>query len=517
MEPGAQVDRARRRVITGSDTLWLALLVGVALWLRVPGLTDLGLYRDDAWPALAVEAELSEALRMGVTTPGFELFLRGWLSISRATTWAQLPALAASILTIVGVYVVARRLGCARVAASAAGGVLVLSPMSILFATRVKPYQLDAFNTVVIIAAALILARRPSSPGRWAALVVVSAGSAVFSASTLAVSVGAVVWCGVVSVLRNEPGARLLGIAVPVAFLAVVGVYATIVLGNVPPSLHASWSGNFVSVSSPVELVRTTSEVVGSFAVGFFPTGTAIGALLLVVATLGGFWYRPGVAALAIAPVVVAFVLALAQRAPFGGGRIDIYLYPCVALLVAMAAQRILETGLVPNRLAGAATAVGIVAFAGTYGLEFVRAHPYPAADMGPLTAAVEARRQPGDAIVVGPFSRFPFAFYGAVDPEIVLSSRYAPGFTVRSSDPDVLIMPAEFFEDGYQEELALRFAEGRRRVWYLATDTPESDTPADVQRHEYAPELHLIADGFRIADRIDAHGVHADLLVREG
>lgn len=515
MEGGAEVDRAQRRLLTLSDLPGVMLLVGVALWLRTPGLTRFELYRDDAWPALAVETGLSEAMRMGVTTPGFQLFLSAWLSVSRATPWAQAPALMASILAIVGVYVVARRVGCDRVAAAAAGGVLVLSPLNILFATRVKPYQFDALSAVILVAAALFVADRPPSPRRWLALVILSVTSAVFSASTLAVSVSAMAWCGVVSLRSNERMARLLGVAVPISFLVLVGAYAAFVLGNVPPSLQASWSENYLSTSTAGELVRTTSEVIGSFAAGVFPTTRMVGGLLLVVVTLAALWYRPRVAALMVSPVLAALGLALVHRAPFGGGRIDIYLYPCIALLVAMAVQRILDWRLLPNRLAGAALAVGIVAFAGTSGLEFVRANPYPATDMGSLTAAVRARMEPGDAIVVGPFSRYPFALYGAADPEIVLSTRYAPGFTVRSGDPDVLIMPAEFFEDGYDEGLAVRFAQGRTRVWYLATDTPESDTPPDVQSYEYGPELRLLADGFEIVDRIDAHGVHADLLVR--
>ncbi len=159
----------------------------VALWLRVPGLTTLGLYRDDAWPALATEAGLFDALRMGVTTPGFELFLRFWLSFSRTTPWAQIPALTAAVLTIAGVYVLARRLDCGRVAAAVAGGLLTLSPVNVLYATRVKPYQFDALSAVAIIAAAVAVVDRPSSRRRWAVLLVVSVVSAVFSASTLAV------------------------------------------------------------------------------------------------------------------------------------------------------------------------------------------------------------------------------------------------------------------------------------------------------------------------------------------
>lgn len=493
----------------------MALLVLVALWLRAPGLSTLGLYRDDAWPALATETGLADALRMGVTTPGFELFLRSWLGVSRATPWAQAPSVAAGILTVVGVYALARRVGGGRTAALAAGGLLTLSPVGIIYATRVKPYQFDALSTVALVAAALAVSDRPSSPRRWGVLLALAVASGVFSASTLAVSVTAVAWCAVISVRRGGPAARVLGTALPLGFLGLVAVYATAVLGSVPPSLQASWAENFISASSPGELVRTTAHVVDGFAGGLFPGGEVAGPFVLFGLAVGALWYRPAVAALVLAPILAALGLALLQRAPFGGGRIDIYLYPCVALLAAMAVQKLVDSGPVPDRLAQPAMATGIVILAATTGLHHVRANPYPAADMGPLTAAVRSRLGPADAVVVGPFSRYPFALYDSADVDVVFSSRYAPGFTVRSQDPDVLIMPAEYFEDGYDEGLAVRFAEGRTRVWYVATDTPESDTPPDVQAYEYRPEQLLVADGFRIVDRIDAHGVHADLLVR--
>ncbi|MGI9120111.1 MAG: hypothetical protein ACR2G7_08340, partial [Acidimicrobiales bacterium] len=119
------------------DLAGMSFLCLVAVLLRAPGLSDHGLYRDDAWPALATEVGLGRAMRIGITTPGFEAFLRAWVSLSRAGWWAQVPALVASTLTVLAVYVLVRRIGCGRIAALAAGGVLALSPVSVLYATRV--------------------------------------------------------------------------------------------------------------------------------------------------------------------------------------------------------------------------------------------------------------------------------------------------------------------------------------------------------------------------------------------
>jgi hypothetical protein len=93
-------------------------------------------------------------------------------------------------------------------------------------------------------------------------------------------------------------------------------------------------------------------------------------------------------------------------------------------------------------------------------------------------------------------------------------SQDYATGFTVDSTDPDVFIMPAEYYESGYTPDVILDYAKGRRRVWYVATDTPIFDTPASVQRNEQVPEQRLLDAGFHVADRLEAHGAHADLLV---
>lgn len=67
----------------------------------------------------------------------------------------------------------------------------------------------------------------------------------------------------------------------------------------------------------------------------------------------------------------------------------------------------------------------------------------------------------------------------------MILSFRYSPGFTLASPDPDVLILPAEFYETGYEPGAAAGFAHNRDRVWYLATDTPVTDTDPEVQARD--------------------------------
>ena len=98
-----------------------------------------------------------------------------------------------------------------------------------------------------------------------------------------------------------------------------------------------------------------------------------------------------------------------------------------------------------------------------------------------------------------------------------MFSRQYATGFTIASDDPDVLVLPADGFEGGFDPGQAVTFAQGRQRVWYLVTDTPASDTPAAVQAVEVMGEQQLVDAGFRKVQRIDVFGGHADLLQRHG
>ena len=219
-----------------ADVAAMSFLVVLALAVRLPALSTTGLYRDDAWPMLAVRTDLARAMRIGVTIPGFELFLRAWGSASTSTVWAQAPALLASVTAVVLVYGLARRLGCHSSAAMVAGGILALAPMAVLFATRVKPYAIDAVSCLLLLALAIRLAADVSGR-RWAALAAVAVAAPLVSASVLPVALTAVAWAAWRT--WRAPDAtqqgRVLAFAVPAGYAAMVAAYSAVVLGNVPP------------------------------------------------------------------------------------------------------------------------------------------------------------------------------------------------------------------------------------------------------------------------------------------
>ncbi len=506
------------------DAVALGLLAVVAVGLRAPLLSSHGLYRDDAWPALATRSGLSQSLRIGVTAPGFEMFLRLWVGLSHATVWAQVPALVASVTAVVGVYLVARRIGCRPPAALVAGAVLALSPVSVLYATRLKQYSVETALAVGIVALALWAAREPSAL-RWAALVAAAAAAGAFSVPLVSVGGLALAWVGwrrwaIARAADDGGGAPVVRTLVGLgAFAVFAAIEALVVLGSVPPSLRRLWTINYVDLSGPGPALISTIRILDAFMAGLVYRHGPTGALMLGAVVVGALAFRRDVGLLVLGPLAAGVALAAAHRAPLGGGRVDEYLYPGVALASAMAVQKVLDLpGLrsIPPMATGAALGCAVVVFAMTAGRAQVRLNPYPGDDMAALQGRLSSQAEPGDGVVVSPFSRYPWALYSRLRPRVVLTRGLPTNVLVISKDPDVLIMPREYVEDGYDASVAVRFAVDRPRVWYVATDTPATDTPLAGQAHERDAEDLLIADGYSVTRSISSFGAHADLLVKE-
>jgi hypothetical protein len=355
----------------------------------------------------------------------------------------------------------------------------------------------------------------PSSGRRWVTLLLVSVAAVIFSASALPVSLVAVAFAVLTDVRRRRGYWR--AAVVSTCYAAFALVWSRVVLGAVPQPLHDSWDSHYIHLSSPGRALADTWFVLDELAAGIFYRHGPTGPLLLLGLAAIVLAFHRDIALLLLGPLGIALVLAALERVPLGGGRIDQYLYPGVALATGLAADRLLRIvpGVGPRLpVINAAVLAAIVAFAATTGAHHTRGRPYPSADVHALDVAIRMHRNPGDAIVVGSYSRYAYAFYASTPPEFVFSRGYSTGFTVRSTEPDVFILPAEYYEAGYDADAVVRFAAGRQRVWYIATDSPTFDTPPDIQRYEYLPEARLLEAGFRVTDRIDAYGAHAHLLV---
>ena len=303
------------------DAVVLAVLTVVAVSVRLPGLTSHGLYRDDAWPALATKTGWLHSMRIGVTVPGFEILVRSWFGLTGSTPWVQVPVLAASVASVVVAYLLARRLRCGRSAAAVAAGVLALSPISVLYATRLKQYAFDALGTLLLVAAALAVARRPESRPRWLLLLLLAGGGSWFSASLLPIGVTALACC--VVQCWKATGVRRIALAVSATFALFSGVYAAVVLRSVPRPLADTWQENYIQVGSLGEFVESTVHVLDAFAAGIFYRHGPTGPILLLLIAAGAVWYRRSTGVLLLTPILLELLAALLQRAPLGGGRID--------------------------------------------------------------------------------------------------------------------------------------------------------------------------------------------------
>lgn len=515
-ERGAVPSLRYRRVVDAApprlDRVWvrtsvLAAIVAFGAWTRASGFTRGSLWFDDAWTALVAHVPLSTATRMVTTAPGYTIGLRTWLRLGPdATWWAQLPAFVAGLAGIVAVYALLRYFTTWWPLPYVGALVLAVSPVAVAYSTRVKQFGLD------LLCACLLLWlyerwRRAPRLAAAVALAVACAASLLVSATTLAVAVS-VSGVAVVAALCERSRARD-ALVVAATTLGTVLVSYVLWLRHLEPSLHYGWTkrGYLLSTTSAHRIVFSL-EAMGT---GFFhwmlgvPTdrralSSAVTPVGLVLALLAGAvlvavtvppivsWFRsrgrvPGPLATSSCAVVLAVLLALGGRSPFGGGRTDEVLYPSVLLLaaglvtslVAGRPARVLRRGLVV--LAVVACVLAVVGIRN-------RA-VYPTTQLRPLAAAIDAHLEPGDVIVVDPWLTFTWAD-DQLSPTTVSFARtvtaWSNGYHVVSLDPNVVISQNAFLPDASYRSLP-RTA---KRLWYVAvTLGRQSSIPGHPNRLE--------------------------------
>jgi hypothetical protein len=163
---------------------------------------------------------------------------------------------------------------------------------------------------------------------------------------------------------------------------------------------------------------------------------------------------------------VLAVALAAADIAPIGTGRTDIYLYPTLLIVVAVAFDIVAR--LLPRPLRAISFAVVLIAVA----LAPLRLPlpEYVQQDIRPLVEELEAQRRPGDATLVYSFGSFAFALYTSSPVDLVPSSDYATGWAIEVRDPDVVVLPPHRLDPAEYEPVVTEAIEGRDRVWLIAS-----------------------------------------------
>ncbi len=502
--------------------LTLAALVVVAAFggaLRGGGLTSQGLWRDDAWVALSGHVGIGEAWQMWATAPGTYLVDRTVLVLgSGSTIWAQMPAFVAGIAAIPATYALARCFRLSRLAGVLMATGIALAPLCIIYSTRVKEYEVDILLSCATLAVGEV-ARRTPGARQLATLAVVSVVAFACSA-TVAVVIAGVWLAQAVATWRG----RRRGWPRPVVVAAVAAVcgcaaVALIFYDEISPSLARFWAAGFVSHQSIGSFVSSLGWIVWHLLADAVGLG-ALSAPLRVV--LLGLWLAIAVVGLRanrsmLAPalaLVLAVLASVARVQPLGTGRTDQYLYPAVLLLTAAGITRIAaaiarDIGRRPRREVRAIAATSLVVGVLVLGLWTAHAWSvrptYPGVDVTALAAQIDRHEQAGDHIFVSELARYPWALAEDPHPDVRFGSTWAAGFTVVSTQPDVFIVPSEYYEGDSHPKAWAAAVERDHRLWFVWSP-PLSLSPSYQA---------LLADGWRRRTTLHATGVSATLLVR--
>jgi hypothetical protein len=435
-----------------------ALIVGGAL-LRTPGLAPPSLWRDDTWVALVHKASPAEAIRMGLTSPGFSAIMRAWFGlVGFSELRAQLPAFLAGIAAPVALYFLARRIGLRRITALLAAVLLATAQPFVDVSVRVKQYSYEALAGVVLMWLAWEVVTRPESPRRWYAL---AAGSVVLTTISTAVSplvagalAAAVLAAAAKGVLRRRHVAIALG---AVAAFALIWWLVVVHPASSNRVLRIFYDGAYIKASPGHPTWYSAYTRVGDVFTHFLPFGTKpVGPVMVLAieAAIVLLVRRRILAVLVLTPLAIAIVLAWLRVAPLGSGsvalvtgsRTDVYLYSALALLLAAGVEQTVS-------LLSRGAAPVVAAFAVVVLVASATSTKYPAEDTKPLVQQLERLARPSDAIVVHSDSRLPFALYTTWPTEIVFTHRDPIGFTVSVRRRYLDVQGGGSGEDGHSDE----------------------------------------------------------------
>jgi hypothetical protein len=447
-------------------------LTALAAALRVDALRPSSLWIDDAWAALVVKAHsIDDVFLVGVTAPAFAVLLKGWLAVAGFSELnAQLLPFVAGVAAVPGVYLVARWRGVGWLGALAGALVLAASVVHMTYSTRVKQYTLDCLVALVVLAVALWLVEDVERRRRWWVFTAACIGGIALSSPAIVLAVS----CSTVALVALARRQRTLRAAAPVTLVGLfAGLWWLLLLRpRVNDALRDYWSGYFVphdeGVGRAIFIAARDAKDVFAGAVPPNFTAATLAALAVPVAVVVLLACRRyAIAALlVVAPVGVALSLAVAQAVPLGTGRTDMYLYPGLALAIAMAVDLARQRWARPTVVAVATILVVQV-------VVFEPGPEYPSRDLKPLVAELERRTHPDDSVLVRPdddfavglYTRWPIRFVRATDPPT--------GFAVEIAHDGIhapLILPVGTGDHTETWRAAIaKCLERSSRVWLIA------------------------------------------------
>jgi 4-amino-4-deoxy-L-arabinose transferase-like glycosyltransferase len=361
--------------------------------------------------------------------------LKGWVAaFGFSELTAQLLPFLFGIAAAPFLYSVVRWRGVCRLAGAAGAFVLLTSSIHITYSARVKQYTLDAICVLVLLAVLWWLLEDVRDRRRWWWLALTAVGAIALSSPAAAVA-GCGVAVALVARLRDDRH----GLRDALGPVALVGLFSGawwwfVLRPRVNSTLREGFQAQFLGVDEGLgQAARDLARAAATVSRGAveLPGWTEVFVVLAAAVIVLSRQTRVGF--LLLTPFALAAVLAALAAAPLGTGRTDIYLYPLLAALVAVAVH---ETLKLARRLT-TLTVLGL----GVASLVGFSPANYPQEVVRPLVDEVEASAASRDAVLVYPKTRYPFALYTTWPVNLVESSRFQTGFTVRVRRRNVFVL----------------------------------------------------------------------------
>ena len=419
------------------------------------------MWLDDSWAAVGYKAQgLQELWRTVFTSPLFSLATAFWLkTFGFSELRAQLLAFVPGIVAPAVLYLETRAMRLGRPAAIVAAAAILFAPLHMEYSTHVKQYTMEALLSAAILAVGWWLLNAPDQR-RWRILTITTMLATLASVAVAPVVAGAYA-AGLWALYRRREELRH-GVVSLTQYAVVVGSwYLLVIKPQSHPALRRYWQhlGGFWTDHRHTSAARGFVATIDHVAHGFSTLPSAATLSVLTAAMVVAFIRSRERAMLLVVPLVVAFALSGLQISPLGA-RVDIYLYPTFAILLAYATQPAFE------RIRGAwilapvslALLLSVTPFPNSYQHE----------DARPLVTRLEHAVKPGDQILVYTTGRFAFALYTHWPVHIRRDPTAPVPFTPTVSHPGVSVISEK-------SPLGAALARYRsnpsiRRVWFFGT-----------------------------------------------
>jgi hypothetical protein len=353
------------------------------------------------------------------------------------------------------VYLVVARRTLQRSVAFLAAGLVLAAPVHLVYSTRVKHYTLDLVLSAVLIGLAWALLDDVTSRRRWVSFVGVSIIAVAISAGVTPIVAASFVATIALVLVRHRDRFTLTSLMSALTVFGAFGLVwnAFVIQPASVPGLVTYWrnAGGFLS-DAPA------STVFGKVVRGFssFPPQLVWAVLIAAAATVLVRRFFLGL--LLVAPFVVAVVLSTMTQAPLGG-RVDQYLYPPFAILVALAVEPLLHRSR-DTMVVGFVLVVVLLAN--------VRAPvTYPDEDIRPFVATIDQRARSHDRILLYQGGLWGYALY-TKGPITLVSTDAGVGFNVVLGDPRIDLTRGT---PSHLARLSSELHDQRpARIWYVGT-----------------------------------------------